>query len=103
MLIAERQALLQDSISRKGVVDLETLARELGVSQSTVRRDIEALEQSGAVKRTHGGVIWVGDRAGNGGNRPYAFDQRVDYRVEAKRLIARAARELVQVGDTVVV
>ena len=39
---------------------LETLAAELHVSPSTIRRDVEMLEQVGQVKRTHGGVIWVG-------------------------------------------
>src|SRR5437667_404290 len=82
--------------------DLDTLASELRVSQSTVRRDVEALEQAGLVRRTHGGVIWVGEKL-NGGTRPYAFDQRMGYQLEAKRQIARAARGLVQAGDTVLI
>jgi DeoR/GlpR family transcriptional regulator of sugar metabolism len=84
--------------------DLDTLSSELGVSQSTVRRDLELLEQSGLVQRTHGGVIWIGDRAnGSGapGGRPYAFDARMNFQVESKRQIARAARSLVKPGDTI--
>jgi DeoR/GlpR family transcriptional regulator of sugar metabolism len=99
MLIPERQSRLQDLLARRGMSDLDTLARELGVSQSTVRRDVELIEQSGLAKRTHGGVIWLGERGG--ANRPYAFDQRMEYRVDAKRAIARAARGLVQPGQTV--
>src|SRR5947209_20154288 len=101
MLIAERQSRLRDLLSRRGMADLDTIAAELNVSQSTVRRDIEALEQGGVVERTHGGVIWIGDRAAN--TRPYAFHQRMSYRVEAKRQIARAARSLVQPGQTVLI
>ena len=41
MLIAERHTRLQDLIARRGACDLDTLARELSVSQSTIRRDIE--------------------------------------------------------------
>src|SRR5688572_9517215 len=103
MLIAERHSRLQELLARRGISDLETMARELGVSQSTVRRDLESLEQKGLVSRTHGGAIWVGDR--NGGPapnaRPYAFDQRTEYRLEAKQQIARAARKLVQPDQTV--
>src|SRR4051794_20636977 len=99
MLIAERQSRLQDLIAARGMVDLETLSRELDVSQSTIRRDLESLEQRGLAKRTHGGVIWAGDQ--NGSARPYAFDQRVGYQSDAKRLIARAARQFVQAGQTV--
>jgi len=102
MLIAERHTRLKELIARRGMSDLKSLSAELDVSHSTVRRDIEVLEQQGLVEQTHGGVIWVGEK-GNGaaGARPYAFDQRMGYQVDAKRLIAQAARELVQPGETV--
>ena len=101
MIIAERQSLLQQLLSQRGMADMETLAAELRVSPSTVRRDLESLEQQGLVKRTHGGVIWVGDKSA--GARPYAFDQRMGYQHDAKRAIARAARKLVAPGQTVLI
>lgn len=85
------------------MADLETLAAELGVSQSTVRRDVDAFQVEGIVERTHGGVIWVGEKASGGGARPYAFDQRMSYHVDVKRQIARAAKSLVQPGQTVLI
>src|SRR5258708_9147975 len=102
MLIAERQTRLKELLSRRGMCDVETLSAELEVSQSTIRRDLDSLEQSGILRRTHGGVIWVGEKA-TGGTRPYAFDQRMGYQLDAKRQIARAARNLVQPGDTVLI
>src|SRR5258708_28791575 len=102
MLIAERQTRLKELLSRRGMCDLETLSAELEVSQSTVRRDVDNLEQSGVVRRTHGGVIWVGEKSA-GGTRPYAFDQRMGYQLDPKRQIARTARSLVQPGDTVLI
>jgi len=102
MLIAERHSRLKDLLSRRGMADLDTLAAELRVSQSTVRRDIEHLEEAGLVQRTHGGVIWLGERQPvNGSPRPYAFDQRMGFQLEAKRRIARAARALVREGETI--
>lgn len=101
MLIAERKSRLKDLLARRGMCDLDTLAAELRVSQSTIRRDIETMEQNGLVKRTHGGVIWAGDR--NSSTRPYAFDQRMGYHLDAKRQIARAARSLVQPGQTILI
>jgi DeoR/GlpR family transcriptional regulator of sugar metabolism len=113
MLIAERHTRLKELIARRGMCDLKSLSAELAVSHSTVRRDIEQLEQQGLVKQTHGGVIWVAEKSGGGngnggaggasGARPYAFDQRMGYQLEAKRLIARAARELVQQGETILI
>jgi DeoR/GlpR family transcriptional regulator of sugar metabolism len=101
LIIAERQSLLQQLLSQRGMADMESLAAELRVSSSTVRRDLEALEQQGLVKRTHGGVIWVGDKTT--GTRPYAFDQRMGYQHDAKRAIAKAARALVSPGQTVLI
>ena len=104
MIIAERQSRLRDLLARRGMSDLESLSAELSVSQSTIRRDVELLVRTGHVKRTHGGVIWVGDRgnAGSNGARPYAFDQRLTYQLDAKRQIAAAARRLVRTGQTVI-
>jgi DeoR family fructose operon transcriptional repressor len=108
MLIAERQAKLKDLLGRRGISDLDTLAAELGVSQSTIRRDVEILEQSGLVKRTHGGVIWLGEQAslpGRGSHqaRPYAFDQRTHFKADVKQQIAHAAAKLVEPGHTIII
>jgi len=100
MLIEERQSLIQELLAQRGMSDLETLASELQVSLSTIRRDLEQLEHKGLVTRTHGGAIWIGDRD-SPTRAPYAFDQRVDFQSEPKRRIARAARRLIKPGETI--
>jgi DeoR/GlpR family transcriptional regulator of sugar metabolism len=99
MLIEQRQSRLQQLLAQRGMSDLESLASALRVSQSTVRRDLDAMEDQGLVRRTHGGVIWVGDR--NNTTRPYAFDQRMAVQTDAKRAIARAAAKRVTDGQTI--
>lgn len=102
MIIAERQSLLRELLSARGMSDLDSLAEELKVSQSTVRRDIDAMVEQGLVQRTHGGVIWVGEsNLPAASTRPYAFDQRMEFQVESKRQIARAARQLIGQGETI--
>lgn len=101
MLIPQRQSRLADLLAKRGMSDLDTLASALKVSLSTVRRDVEALESQGLVKRTHGGAIWVGDR--DSPTRAYAFDQRMDLRADVKRRIAQAAKQLVNDGETVLI
>jgi DeoR/GlpR family transcriptional regulator of sugar metabolism len=104
MLIAERQVRLRELLSQRGMCDLDTLSAELGVSQSTVRRDVEQLEHNGIVQRTHGGVIWLGDRGNSQpAAGPYAFHQRMTYQSDAKHRIARAAATLVQPGQTILI
>src|ERR1700728_756169 len=100
MLIVERQAKLQELIAQKCITDLDALARELGVSHSTVRRDVETLEKSGFVRRTHGGVMWVNDRT-TVVPQPYVFDQRLSDFAEAKRKIARRAATVVDSHQTI--
>lgn len=103
MLIVQRQSRLQEIIAQRGMIDLESLARELGVSDSTVRRDLSELEKKGLVSRTHGGVIWIGDNNASRDSitRPYAFEQRLQYKTDAKQRIALAASKLVRTGETV--
>jgi DeoR/GlpR family transcriptional regulator of sugar metabolism len=87
MLAETRRKLLLDLIARQGFATLEELAKVLAVSESTIRRDLEALDQGGVVKRTHGGAVYSGELRG----MP-AFDERA---------IGRAAAALVDDGETV--
>lgn len=52
-----RYLRIQEMLGKQGRVSVLVLSEALGVSAMTVRRDIEALEQSGVVLRTHGGCI----------------------------------------------
>ena len=49
-------------LEEREFVDLETLCRELGASESSVRRDLVRLEQTGVIKRVHGGAMAVQPR-----------------------------------------
>ncbi len=64
MLIVERQQRVLEILRERKAAQLEDLARELDVSGSTIRRDLEALERRGVVERTHGGAIYKGDAGG---------------------------------------
>ena len=72
------------------------LAEQLGVSESTVRRDIEVLEESGSAKRTHGGVLYTGPSP----KFPH-FEERQPAQWDKKRAIAERAAQLVEDGDSV--
>ena len=96
MLAETRRRQLLDLIARQGFATLDELVKSLGVSESTVRRDLEALDLAGAIKRTHGGAVYSGEvRA-----MP-ALDERATTAAAEKRAIGRAAAALVEDGDTV--
>ncbi len=91
-----RHALL-DQIRRQGFATLDELIRMTGASESTIRRDLEFLDQSGAIKRTHGGAVCVGDVRG----MP-ALDDRAGSAVSEKQAIGSVVAELIEDGETVV-
>jgi DeoR/GlpR family transcriptional regulator of sugar metabolism len=96
MLAETRRRLLLDLISRQGFATLDELVKALAVSESTVRRDLEALDLGGHVKRTHGGAVFAGEvRA-----LP-AFEDRAATATAEKQAIGRAAAALLDDGDTV--
>jgi DeoR/GlpR family transcriptional regulator of sugar metabolism len=96
MLAETRRRLLLDLIARQGFATLDELVKTLGVSESTVRRDLEALDASGSVKRTHGGAVFSGEvRA-----MP-ALEDRVLTATAEKRAIGRATAALLDDGDSV--
>src|SRR5438874_9318199 len=96
MLAETRRRQLLDLIARRGFATLDELVKTLGVSESTVRRDLEALDLAGTVKRTHGGAVCSAEVRG----MP-AFDERATAAAAEKRAIGRAAAALVEDDDTV--
>jgi DeoR family fructose operon transcriptional repressor len=95
MLAEERRNRLLELVRVRGFAPLPDLANELGVSESTVRRDLELLEETGSARRTHGGVFYTGSSP----QLPH-FEERQPNHWDLKRAIARRAAELVSDGDT---
>jgi DeoR family fructose operon transcriptional repressor len=92
----DRRNRLLELIRQRGFASLPALAQELGVSESTVRRDLDFLEESGVAQRTHGGVFYTGPSP-----KLAHFDQRQSLNWDKKRQIAVAASRLIEDNDTV--
>jgi DeoR/GlpR family transcriptional regulator of sugar metabolism len=60
MLNDERKSRILDALSRNGRVLLQELVNDLKVSEDTIRRDLKDLDESGLLKRVHGGALPVG-------------------------------------------
>jgi DeoR/GlpR family transcriptional regulator of sugar metabolism len=56
MLARQRQALILDRVRQVGAVRVADLVRELHVSDMTVRRDLEILQEQGLLEKVHGGA-----------------------------------------------
>ena len=59
MLAMDRRNLILDRVQQLSSVRVGDLAEEFGVTEETIRRDLEKLEEEGYVTRTYGGAVLV--------------------------------------------
>lgn len=95
MFALERQKRILELLKSDGAVWVSKLSEELGVTEETVRRDLEKLEQQNALRRTHGGALPMDD------SMELSFEKRKNVNVEVKQRLARRAVEYIASGDTV--
>jgi DeoR family transcriptional regulator of aga operon len=59
ILTAERRSTIVDLVAQRGAVRVAELATRFGVDVSTIRRDLQTLEEQGKLQRVHGGAVPV--------------------------------------------
>ncbi|MEN3310519.1 MAG: hypothetical protein V7603_6721 [Micromonosporaceae bacterium] len=96
MLAQQRQASILERVRRQGGARVADLVRVLGVSDMTVRRDIEVLAERGLVAKVHGGAVAV-----EGTTDEPGYAAKVEQQQTEKTAIARAAAALVKPGSAV--
>lgn len=94
MLLDQRRDSILNIIESKGFVSLQEIVDVVGVSESTVRRDLEQLERIGQIRRTRGGAAYIGE------SLTTFEDRRGRAQVEKQRIGKRAA-ELIGSGETI--
>lgn len=95
-----RQIKIREMLESQGFVDLTTLCRELRSSESTIRRDLIALQNQGVLKRVHGGAMAVRAQGGRVDADDFAGHAR--RMVDEKRRIAAATAALIEDGQTLI-
>ena len=98
-LAAQRQAAILKRVQARGGVRVRELARELGVSDMTVRRDLEALAMSGLVEKVHGGATAIRSLA----THEPGFQAKSTQNELEKDAIARRAAGFVSPGSAIAI
>ena len=88
----ERIGEMRDRIAEQGAVRIDELAQSFGVSEMTVRRDLDELEALGFARRVRGGAIALG---------PEPWEQRHQHNAKAKAKIAEKLLTLIPASGTV--
>jgi DeoR/GlpR family transcriptional regulator of sugar metabolism len=91
----DRRSQLLRRLSEDGRASVATLARDLGVTPSTIRRDLAQLADDGTLLRTYGGAALAAAERSPAARR--------DPAAEAKRAIGAAAASLVADGQTIAI
>ena len=95
-LPAERHRRIQELLREHLVVRVSSLSEQMGVSEVTIRRDLEALERRGLLERTHGGAVLTHRMR----SEP-AYFEAISSNPEEKRQIGEAAAAMAEPGDAV--
>jgi DeoR family transcriptional regulator of aga operon len=94
---AERRGEIRRLLSRRGAASISEISAELGVSASTVRRDLDELDREGDVRRSHGGATTVERTAFE-----FRFEDRRRHNSSEKNRIGEYAAGLLEVGQSVI-
>ncbi|WJS91022.1 DeoR/GlpR family DNA-binding transcription regulator [Microbacterium testaceum] len=94
MLTHQREAAIVERLEAVGSVTVDELSRLLGVSGTTIRRDLERLEQRAHLRRVHGGATIA--RTPESGQ-----DGELDDDTREKEALARATADLIVDGQVV--
>ncbi|MEE1806748.1 DeoR/GlpR family DNA-binding transcription regulator [Streptomyces sp. BE133] len=99
LLAPQRRALMLDIVRRDGAVRVADLVDELGVSDMTIRRDLDALARAGSVEKVHSGAVAT---SGTAAEEPW-FEAEFALESTSKAAVAAAAAALVEPGSVVAV
>ena len=98
MLNSERHEIILKIVNEKGAASVAELTEILGVSESTIRRDLLELSRSGSLKKVHGGATL--------NRKQFIFNEdtvsaKQDKNIDEKRRIAKYAAEQISDNDFV--
>ncbi len=90
---------IEELLNQKVELSVKDIAEMLHVSDMTVRRDLDALEELGKIRRTHGGAVLL-DPSTNTGDA-YILGEHTTKNVREKNLIGIKAASLIQSHETI--
>jgi Transcriptional regulators of sugar metabolism len=97
MFAEERQQQIMDLIEKKSSLKVSELAQSFKVSESTIRRDLQEMEEKGMLTRTHGGALGISKT-----NFEPSFKEKETKNTDEKIGIGITAASMIEDGDTII-
>ncbi len=98
MNVKERHHMILEALQQHSKVTTNGLSKQAGVSEMTIRRDLELMEKEGVLKRIRGGATAAISRSYE---PPYAVRSHLN--VAAKERIGKAAAAMLSEGQTCII
>lgn len=96
MLVAERAEKIVQLVNERGSIRVSELSEIFEVTEETIRRDLDKLEQAGRLRRSHGGAIRVQEHQSE-----IPYSEREVTRMKEKQMMAIKAASMVQPRDRI--
>ncbi|WP_199620856.1 DeoR/GlpR family DNA-binding transcription regulator [Paenibacillus alkalitolerans] len=90
MLVAERYEKIVRLVNERGSIRVSELSELCQVTEETIRRDLDRLEQAGRLRRSHGGAVSVRDQQPE---IPY-YEREIVHAEEKKRIAEEAVTRI---------
>lgn len=94
--IRERRQFILDTIFDQGFVKVSVLAEKFGVTQTTIRKDLNYLEEKGLLHRSYGSAV-----PSSAPVKDISLKKKKLINYDAKRKIAAAATQLIEENDSI--
>lgn len=93
----KRRAFILEHLAHNQLVKVAELGEHFGVSEVSIRRDLDRLERLGLLKRVHGGAVAIPSTA-----LGQSHAAKVRCHIEEKERIGRAAAQMIREGDRLI-
>jgi DeoR family ulaG and ulaABCDEF operon transcriptional repressor len=105
MHATQREEQILEALKPSGFITYRALEAMLDASPATIRRDLTRLEGEGRIQRVHGGAKLSGEGGADGRPRlaGMPFDQSITLNLAAKHAIGRAAAQICEPGEGVMI
>lgn len=97
MFIEERHKCILELLEQHGKIFVKDLSERFNVSESMIRKDLQALEKQNLLKRTYGGAIKITRKIAN----EVSYLKRNNIDIEIKEKVALKAYEMINDNDTI--
>jgi DeoR family transcriptional regulator, fructose operon transcriptional repressor len=102
MLRPERELKIINKLRAEKIVHLTDLSSAIGVSENTIRRDLQRLQSLGILKRTHGGAVLVEEGKETHSSEDVDWLERLKQSPLEKERIGKQAAGLVHDGEAII-